>query len=227
MRQVGAVLSAMLSLLAISSCGYLPTDNAGTQASASRTASASPVASPSLTAVFAPGSCIDQPPASVTSGTTKPLGQDSIVLKIPTAWTDHSSDIPTALLYVLAPNSYGSDHASFMLESLPFVHQASSSHQQAMEDASGLAGIGPQTPIYDCTSGGEQASFYSYQDSSGNDVYRLSLLHNPTSYYPKLYRVTISSSGRLDLSASSDVRAILGSWTWGQPTYINQPPPTA
>jgi hypothetical protein len=84
-----------------------------------------------------------------------------------------------------------------------------------MDDASGLASLGPQSSVNDCAVGAENASFYNYQDAAGNDVYRLLILHCPSTKYPPLYAVVISSQGHIDAQAASDVRGILGSWNWG------------
>jgi hypothetical protein len=124
-----------------------------------------------------------------------------------------------ALLYIQAPATYGPDNATLLLQLIPGPRRGSSSHELAIEDAAGFTSLGPQSSVNDCSVGGEQASYYDYQDSSGNYVYRLFTLHHPMSKYPLLYVVVISSHGALDAQAKADVRAILGSWTWGAPLY--------
>lgn len=176
--------------------------------------------SPTSSAVLQAGNCVGPQSGSPTA-TTKPLGLDSITLSIPTTWSDQTSQVTGAgaLLYIQAPASYGPDHASFMLVSVPGPRQGSSSHAQALADAAGLAPLGPQSPVLDCTVGGQQASFYDYKNSAGRDVFNLLVLHDPTSKYPFLYRVVILSPASLDTQAIADIRAILGSWTWGTPVY--------
>jgi hypothetical protein len=176
--------------------------------------------SPSSEGVLVPGACTG-PPSSSNSTTAKSLGMDRITLTIPAGWSDHTNEVTgvAALVYIQGPTSYGADDTTLMLVSVPFPRQVSSSHGQAVDDAAGRASLGPQGSVSDCTVGGETASFYWYQDSTGNTVYRLLLLHNPTVTYPTLYSVEISSRGAIDDRAITDVRAILGSWAWGIPVY--------
>jgi hypothetical protein len=212
----------LVALLLLAGCGAFPLKS-GSDASAARTASPpapspTPVL-PSPQAVLQPGNCYGSS-ASVNSTKTKALGLDSITLTVPAGWSDQTSQVTgeSALLRVQAPASYGSDNASFMLLSIPGPRPGSSAHEQATEDAAGLASL-PQSPVNDCAVGGQNASFYNYYDSAGNDVYRLLVLHSPASRYPFLYAVVISSQGQIDDRAAADVRAILGSWTWGIPVY--------
>ena len=146
---------------------------------------------------------------------------DSITLSIPTAWSDHTSEVTgvAALVYIQAPSSYGTDNATFMLVSVPGPRVGSSAHEQATQDAAGLAPLGPQSAVHDCTVGGENASFYQYREGAAKNGYRLLILRSPTSKYPFLYAVEISGLGQIDDRAAADVRAILGSWKWGIPVY--------
>ena len=142
-------------------------------------------------------------------------------MNIPTGWTDQTSQVAgeATLLRIQAPSEYGSDSAAFMIVAIPGPKRGSSAHELAVEDAAGLASLGPQTGISDCTVGGENASFYQYQESSGTQIHRLLVLHAPTSKYPLLYAIAISSQGQVDVRAAGDIRAILGSWSWGKPIY--------
>jgi hypothetical protein len=211
-----AALGAAALLLA--GCGAVHT-GMGSNASGTRTASP-PAPSQSPNAVLGPGNCTGSSPSS-NSTTTKPLGPDSITLKIPIGWSDHTSEVTgiAAVLYIEAPASYGADNATLMFVVIPGPRPGSSAHEQATDDATGLAPRGPLSVVNDCIVGAEKASFYQYQDSAGNDVYRLLILHSPTSRYPFLYAVEVSSRGQIDDRAKADVRAILGSWTWGIPVY--------
>lgn len=199
-------------------CGAVPI-GPGSDASGTRTAT--PASSPSPNVVLAPGNCTGSS-SSATSTLTNPLGPDSITLMIPPGWSDHTSEVTgvAALLYIRAPVSYGADNASFMLVSVPFPRQSSSSHQQAVEDAAGHASQGPVSSVNDCTIGTETASFFQFQDSFQHSAFKLFVLHNPASKYPMLYAVSIASQqGDLDAQAAGDIRAILGSWAWGRPLY--------
>ena len=191
----------------------------GSAASGATTSNSSTPTAPSR-GVLSVGDCTG-PPTSANPTTSKSLGMDSITLRIPPGWSDQTNQVTgiAALLRVQAPADYGSDNATFMLMSIPGPRRGSSSHEQATEDAAGRVSLGPQSSVNDCTVAGEKASFYRYQDSAGNDVYRLLVLHSPISRYPFLYAVEISSRGRIDDRAGPDVLAILGSWTWGAPIY--------
>ena len=212
----------MFIALLVFSCGYIPHGQGSVVQTASSTRSSSPSgqASASPSAFLEPGNC-SGPSTGSPSITTKPLGMDSISLTIPAAWSDHTSQVTGAgaLLFLQAPASYGSDSVTLLVQSIPGPRPGSSSHKQAVQDAAASASLGPESPISDCTVGGEQASFYRYQDSSGSSVSKLLVLHSPTSKYPFLYVVEVSSHGAVDLQAMTDVRAILGSWTWGPPNY--------
>jgi hypothetical protein len=146
---------------------------------------------------------------------------DSIKLTIPGDWTDQTSQVSgvAALLRLQAPASYGTDNATFMLVSVPGPRAGSSSHEQGVEDAAGYASLGPQSSVSDCTVGGASASFYQQQYPHAEDVERLLILHSPTTKYPLLYAVEITSQGQVDDRAAAVVRAILGSWAWGPPRY--------
>jgi len=212
------VLMTLMVPILVAGCGRV--NSPGDVASGAYTNSPLVSPSPSPSAVLQSGACTG--PVNSSSGTTtKPLGLDSITLTFPTTWTDHTSDVTGAgaLLFIKAPPSYGPDNATFMLQSIPGPRPGSSSHEQALEDAASFSSLGPASPVSDCAVGGEQASFYEYHDSTGNDVFRLLVLHMPTSKYPFLYVVVVSSQGPLDPQATADVRAILGSWSWGSPLY--------
>jgi hypothetical protein len=200
----------LLAYLVLASCGA-PPGSSGLGASGTRTASPPP-ASSSPNAVLVAGDCT----GSSTSLSSTPTTARGITLTIPTGWSDHTGEVSgvAALVYIQAPVSYGADNAAFMLVAVPGPRQGSSSREQAIEDAAGQASLGPQS-VSDCTLGGESASFYRYQDSAGNDVYRLLVLHCPLTRYPPLYSVVISGHGQVDDRAATDVRGILGSWSWG------------
>ncbi len=208
-RVVFAGALALVILSVIAGCGRV--NSPGDVASGAYTNSPQSSPSPSPSAVLQAGACTG-PVTSSSSTTTKPLGLDSITLTIPTAWSDHTNEVTGAgaLLFIKAPASYGPDNPTFMLQSIPGPRRGSTSHEQALEDAASFSSLGPAGPVSDCAVGGEQASFYEYHDSAGNDVFRLLVLHSPTS---------ISSQGPLDPQAAADIRAILGSWGWGTPLY--------
>jgi hypothetical protein len=161
------------------------------------------------------GNCTGSP--STSSSSTRMTAR-GIILTIPPGWSDHTSGWSggetAVLLRVEAPASYGSDNASFMVVAVPGHWIGSSVHAWAIEDAAGQASLGPQS-VSDCNVGSESASFYQYQDSAGNHVYRLLVLHCPMTRYPPLYSVVISGQGQIDDRAAGDVRGILGSWNWG------------
>lgn len=225
-RRLGArlVISMRLlmavSLLAVAllvGCGKVPATN-GSDASTSRTASP-PAPSPTPNAVLAAGDCTGQT-GDPSSTILKSFGTQNMTLTIPSAWSVHTSEVTgaSAMLYIEAPLSYGADNASFMLVAIPGPRRGSSAHEQAVDDATGHTALGMLSPVQDCTVGGEPASFYAYRDAGGNEVYRLFILHCSASMYPPLYAVVVSSRGPMDNRAITDVRAILGSWTWGTPT---------
>lgn len=201
-------------------CGAIPPAS-GSDASGSRTTS-TPAQSPSPPAnpILAAGNCTGSA-AGLNSTITKPLGMDSITLAIPRGWSDQTSVVTgvSALLRIQAPSSYGPDDAIFELDLVPGPRRGSSSHEQAAQDAAGPESVGLQVSVADCSVGGQASSFYWYQDSSGNQVYKLFVLHSPSSRYPFLYAVEIASKGPIDPQAATDVRGILASWTWGSPTY--------
>ena len=207
----------LVVVLLVVGCGA-PPPLTGSDGSGSRTARP-PAPSPSPPqGVLKAGNCYGSP-LTVNSTKTTGLGPDSITLTVPAGWSDQTGQETgeaAALLRLQAPPSYGSDSAFFRLQVIPGPRPRSSAREQATEDAAGAA-LFLQTPVNDCVVGGQNASFYSYQDSARNDVYRLLVLHNPTSRYPFLYAVEISSQGPIDDQAAADVRAILGSWTWGPP----------
>src|SRR5438093_5542611 len=182
MRRPGWFLvAAVLLVTAIAGCGAVP--GTGSDASSSRTASPPP--SPSPMALLVPGDCAGTLP-SLGSTTTKSLGMDSITLKIPQGWSDRTSEMTRAavLVRVQAPTTYGPDNATFTLVAIPGPKKGSSAHEQATEDAAGRASLGAQSAVNDCTIGSEIATFYSYRDSQGLDIYRLLILRSPTSRYP-------------------------------------------
>jgi hypothetical protein len=153
---------------------------------------------------------------------TKALGLDSITLVIPTGWTDETSQLTAraaVLLSVRAPITYGSDHATFTVVAQG-PRRGSSAHEIAIDDATGHTSAGTQSLVNDCTIGGENASFYRLQYPADARLHtRLLILHSPMSKYPMLYLVEISSQGQIGERTAADVRAILGSWTWGAPLY--------
>jgi hypothetical protein len=211
---------ALLGLLVLSACGAVPPVG-GSDASGSRTASPPALSpSPAFNSILAANDCTGQGLGS-NSASTKSLGMDSITLRIPLGWSDQTNQVTgvSALLRIQAPAAYGPDDAVFELDAIPGPRPGSSAHEQATDDAAGPASIGLQTSVNDCTVGGEASSFYWYQDSAGNQVYRLFVLHSPSSRYPFLYAVEIASRGPIDVHAGTDVRGILASWSWGTPTY--------
>jgi hypothetical protein len=177
-------------------------------------------ASSAQVGVLAAGDCF-QSFASPNSTTTMPLGLDRITLMIPPGWLDQTREVTglPVLLRIKAPTTYGSDSATFMLVSIPGPRRGSSSRKEAADDARGRASLGQQSSVNDCKIGGENASFFQYRDSAGNYVYRVLILHKPSSKYPFLYAVEISSLGPIENRAQTDIRSILGSWTWGAPVY--------
>ncbi len=215
--ELAIVCVGLIAVCAGVSCGRFP----GSHSAASEV-STTPIAtsqSPTSVAVLRPGDCTQQLSVTLTT-TTKSLGMDSITLTVPSTWTNQTNNTTgdSVLLLLQAPTSYGSDRATFLLESIPGPRRGSTSHEQAIEDAAGQQS-GTTATVSDCTVAGEQASFYEYRDSAGNDVYRLLILHSPTSRYPFLYVAVISSKGLLDPSAIAAVRGMLGSWRWGPPQY--------
>jgi len=202
MRRAGWFLVAAVLFVA-SGCGAVP---ATSTSDASSTRTASPIPSVSPNAFLAPGDCTGSS-RSLNSTPMMARGTSGITLPMPNGWSDQTSQVTgeSVLLRLQAPATYGSDKTSLMLLGLA-GHWIGSS---------GLASLGPQSSVNDCTVGGEGASFYRYQDSAGNDVYRLLILHCPSTKYPPLYAVVISSQGQIDDQAAADVRGILGSWNWG------------
>ena len=219
-RATGTVFVVALAVLALglgTGCGRAyPSGNVASGA-ATTSPQQPPQSSPSPSSgVLQAANCTGSSSGSNLT-TTKPIGLDNITLKFPAAWSDHTNEVTGSgtLLFIRAPATYGQANATFMLQSIPFPRQKSSSHAQAIEDAASLAAAGSQSSVQDCTVGGDQASFYKYSDSAGNEVYRLLLIHGPSGEYPSLYRVVISSKGAADSQSASDIRAILGSWSWG------------
>src|SRR5437762_10580506 len=97
-------------------------------AACSGTSAGRPVApSPSPKAVLLPGDCTGSASSSNPTA-TKPLGMDSITLRIPVGWTDHTKEVTgvSALLYIQEPESYGADKATLMLVSVPGPRRGSS-----------------------------------------------------------------------------------------------------
>jgi hypothetical protein len=215
MRRAGWLL-VTVGLLAAMSCGAVPR-NAEGDASTRKMASPPP---PSPNLLLAASNCTEGA-AGLNSTLTKSLGMDSITLKIPPNWSDQTAQVTgvSALLRIQAPANYGPDNATFELDTIPGPRPGSSAHEQAIEDAAGLVAVGPQSGVNDCTVGGEVSSFYQYRDSAGHQVYRLFVLHSPTSRYPFLYVAEIASEGPIDSQAATDIRGILASWTWGKPIY--------
>jgi hypothetical protein len=203
----------LATVLLLTSCGRVQTGT-GPDASAARTASPPALSPTPLSAVLESGNCMGSP--STSSSSTRMTAR-GIIFTIPPGWLDQTSQVTgeAALLRVQAPATYGSDDASFMVLAIPGHWIGSSARARAAEDAAGLASLGPQSSLNDCTVGGESASFYQYQDSAGNHVYRLLVLRCPLTTYPPLYAVVISSQGPVDDRAAADVRGILGSWNWG------------
>jgi hypothetical protein len=213
MRRFAPVL--VVAVLLSVGCGAVDRTT-GSDASASRTASP-PAVSPSPQALLLPGNCYG---ASTSPNATPTMtrGTHGMILTIPPGWSDQTGQVTggrAVFLLVQAPATYGSDNASLTLVGLAGHWIGFSARTLAIEDAAGLASLGPQTSVSDCTLGGESASFYRYQDFAGDDVYRLLVLHCPLTRYPPLYAVEISSQGQIDDRAAADVRAILGSWNWG------------
>src|SRR5438034_4711188 len=210
--------AALATVWLFAACGT-PTAS-GPDSSATTTVSP-PATKPAPDAILEPGNCTG-PPMSSDSTKTKSLGLDSITLTVPLGWLDQTSQVTgeaAILLRVQAPDSYAPSNATFMFVAIPGPRPGSSAHEQATEDAASRTPGGTQSLVSDCVVGGEKASFYGYQGSAGNDVQRLLVLHSPTSRYPFLYAVEISSRGQIGGVAQPDVRAILGSWTWGMPVY--------
>jgi hypothetical protein len=212
-----------LASLLIAACGTQASLPPGASPSIQSPAATSPsigVISLASNAVLQPDNCAAAQAASAYSKTSA-LGMDSITLSIPQGWADQTSQVTgiSALLRIHAPTTYGSDNATFTLISVPGPRPGSSAHEQATEDASGKAGAYPQTSIFDCAISGQDSSFYEYLDPLGDHVFRLLVLHSPTSRYPFLYAVELSSQGEMDDRAKADIRAILRSWSWGAPKY--------
>ncbi|SRR5229473_976157 len=207
-----------LAVLLIAGCSAVPTASRA-DASSTRTISP-PVASSSPNAVLNPGNCtgsfVSVNPTPTMTRASGGISASTITLKIPPGWSDHTKEVTgvSALLYIEAPGSYGADNATLMLVAVPGPRQGSSSHEQAVEDAAGQASLGAQS-VSDCIVGGEKASFYPYQFSTGERGYRLLILHCPLTRYPPLYSIVISGQGQIDNRAAADVRGILGSWNWG------------
>lgn len=206
----------LVAVWLLAGCGAIPISS-GSDASGVRIASPS-VPSPSQNAVLKAGDCAGSSSTSPNATPTMTRGTNGgMILTIPPGWLDQTSQAAgeAVFLSVQAPAAYGSDNASLRLVGLAGHWIGFSAHRLAIEDATGFASVGPQTAVSDCTLGGESASFYQYQDSAGNHVYRLLVLHCPLTRYPPLYAVEISSQGQIDDRAAADVRAVLGSWNWG------------
>jgi hypothetical protein len=133
---------------------------------------------------------------------------------IPASWSDQTNELtnPEAadLMSIRAPSGY----ASVTVWARPGPSAGLSSHARAADDATGFASW-PETSVSDCEIGGESAAFYQYRDPFGKDVYRLFIVHCPTTKYPPIYLVEITSQGPIDDQVAVDVRALLGSWNWG------------
>src|SRR5689334_1904475 len=209
--------AALATVWLLATCG---TPTASGADSSSTTAVGSPATTPATDVVLEPGNCTG-PSTSSNSTKTKALGMDRITLTVPVGWLDQTSHITgeAVLLRIQAPDTYAPSNATFMLAAIPGPRPGSSAHEQATEDAGGRTAGGSHSLVSDCVVGGEKASFYGYQDSAGSDVQRLLVLHSPSSRYPFLYVVEISSRGQIGSRTQADIRAILGSWTWGSPVY--------
>jgi hypothetical protein len=196
-KWVVALVVSAICLLTLA-CGQAPVSAPVDQpASAARTASPTPVTSPSTT-TFAAGDCVLPSNGSDTS-----IGDFDF--RAPAGWTKTTNVGPTETLMIrfTAPPDYSYSPITVeiagligMFDSARDVAQGYFSHDPASKN------------MFDCQIAGSTASFFT-SNQSGQSVIRIFLMHQRF-----VYMVTVSGKGGLDPRAITDTKNLLGSWAW-------------
>jgi hypothetical protein len=205
------VLVAILGLVVVSGCGYVPTARPGDEASPTRTASSTLTSSPSPNPMaFQAGDCVSTPASGATR--TQPFGDYyGTTIQAPPGWTREAPGPSESELAVFDAPAIYTDPPTKLRVLNPMGYYPNSAVNQVIGRF-----IGPDdgTPIVlvgevgDCSVQSDSAAFLQYTQGDRRG-YIIAILH-----FDSLYEVQLEGSGGVDQNAVRDAKQLLGSWQW-------------